>query len=235
MSSGDPSKYDDAPGSLAKLRAVLLRFPAVGAALRVQRRINRRWPVPYLAGISTDGRTVYVDEHIPERIKGIPVDKYLEVHEATEYALYRVALRDGKLAKFLGETATARASTAAKYEPVHHLATAAEQYTLISDGYDWDVYREGLEPLYRPIEHEVFKRIPPDLATYPYSGAELKRILASQKRSKLTPEEANYLEYAPTARRCELCKYFLPRLSKCEIVSGKISAEGSCDKFIPKE
>ncbi len=227
MSSGDPSFYDDAPGSLAKLRAILLRFPAVGAALRTRRKINRRWPIPYLAGISADGAVVYIDENIPERLEGIPVDKYLETHESVEWALYLAAEHDKKLQKVLAEKGD-------HYEPAHHLATAAEQYALISDGYSWEKYRKHLEPLYRPIEHEDFSRAPPDLAEYPYSGKDLARLRAAKKRSKFEKDEVEYVDVAPTEKECEYCAHFLPRLARCETVKGKISAEGVCMKFLPK-
>lgn len=232
MSSGDHNHFDDAPGSLPKLRVILLKFPDVGAALRLWRRIDRRWAIPYLAGISADARTVYVDKHLPERIEGIPLDKYLEVHEATEYALYRVARKSADLCKILGNMGLTTANSL--YERCHHLATAAEQYSLISDGYDWKVYRKGLEPYFTPIEHEKIKKCPPDLALYPYKGKEREALEKAQKRSRLDKDEANYLDFAPTARRCELCEYFLPYTRRCVMVKGEISFAGSCDKFMPK-
>lgn len=228
MSAGDGTKFDDAPGSLPRLRAALLKWPDIGAALRLPRRIDRRWEIPYLAGISKDGRIVFVDKHLPERLRGIPLDKYLEVHESVEYAIWRVAMAERRLMKFLD------ARPGLLYEACHHLATAAEQFALAGDGYDWDLYRSELEPYYSPIEREKVRRMPPVLATYPYKGEELASIEKAMERSRMAQDEANYLDAAPTRRRCELCEYFLPRLSACKLVSGDISPQGSCDFFMPK-
>lgn len=224
MSSGD-HHFDDVvqPGALARLRAILLRFPEVGAALRVPRVINRRHEVPYLAGSSNDGRTVYIDRGLPERIDGIPLDKYLEVHEATEWALWHAGRTVPKLREY------------SHYEPSHHLATAAEQYALLADGHDWAEYRRGLEPYYEPTEREALVDVPPDLAEYPYSGKDLAALQKAKSRSKFAPDEVHYLPWSATGRHCGDCSMFLPRLRACTIVHGKIAAAGGCDKFEPKE
>ncbi len=226
MSAGD-SRYDDvvAPQSLTKLRAILLRYPAVRGALAAPRSLMRSRAVPYLAGSSRDGKCTYIDAELPGHLAGIPLDKYLEVHEATEWALWSVAQRERSLAAYR------------TYEPCHHLATAAEQFALVSDGYDWDEYRAALRKLYAPIEAEDLRNVPPDLALYPYSGGELKRLEAACAKAKFTQPEVHYTARSLRVSHCGVCSMFLPRTHACTEVAAKplpIVPEGGCDKFEPR-
>jgi hypothetical protein len=226
MSAGD-SRYDDSvePTALSRLRGILLRFPEVRTALRTPRTVMHSRAVPYLAGISTDGRMIYVDSHLPERIDGIPLAPYLRVHEEVEWALHTCAAGDPKLREYR------------TYEAAHHLATAAEQYAVVSDGHDWDEYREGLHPYFVPIEREMLKEIPPDLAEYPYSGAELKKVQAAKAKARFTQGEVNYTVKSLRATHCGICSMFLPRTRACTIVEPSpkpIVPEGGCDKFEPR-
>src|ERR1700732_3538907 len=102
MSAGD-SQFDDPPGSLARLRALLIKYPAIGKRLRRARKVCNTFDIPYLGGISQDGKYVYLDRHLPEKSEGVPLAKYIEVHESVEQAI---------LPHVEG------------YEAAHHLATA---------------------------------------------------------------------------------------------------------------
>ena len=215
MSAGD-SKFDDAPGSLARLRALLIRYPAVRRRLRKWRKLCNTFDVPYLGGISRDGAYVYLDRHLPEKSEGVPLAKYIEVHESVEAALVHEAEQS--------------------YEPAHHLATAAEQFAVISDGYDWEKYEKGLEPDFMPIMHEDIHRVPPDLDLYPYEGdakllAHLKKVAA---KSKFEKDEVDYREATGMTRSCVHCSMFLPRLRACTWVVGAISPDDVCDKWEAK-
>ena len=218
MSAGDVKHFDDEPGSIAKLRAVLIRFPSIGARMRVQKHVLRGFTIPYLAGISWDGLMVYIDDRLPTHINGIPIDKYLSVHEVVEKAIWTEAQVSEGLEDFR------------EYEPCHHLATAAEQFALVSDGYDWEKYRESLHPDYSPIEHEKITRVPPDLAEYPYKGKLLAHIREIKKKTRFTQDEVRY-RLAEGRQECGNCGMFLPRLENCTWVEGHIIAEGLCDKW----
>lgn len=217
MSSGD--HFDDTPGSLARLRALLIRFPAIGQQLRLRRKVLRGFDLPYLAGSSWDGRTIYIDQHLPMLVNGIPITQFLEVHESVERALQIASRRDPALADYRS------------YEACHHLATAAECYAVISAGYDWKTYRDGLHPDYAPIEGEHIHRVPPDLMLYPYSGKLLVRMRECAEKTKFTQEEVNYRPATSESRECEGCWKFLPRTGRCLRVAGSISPEGVCDKW----
>jgi hypothetical protein len=223
MASGDHSLYDDAPGSLPRLRALLLKYPAIGARIGRKRRILRTFTIPYLAGISEDGLYVYVDKDLPAEVSGIPLDKFLEVHEAIEEAIWHEAQLQAKAEAGLREYR--------KYEPCHHLATAAEQYAVVSAGYDWQTYRGALHPEYAPIEHERITRVPRDLALYPYGGKLLAHMERVRAKSQFTQAEVRYREEGRDTRACASCGMFLPRTGLCTWVKGKIAPEYVCDKW----
>lgn len=185
MSAGH--SFDDKPGSIAKLRALLMRFPAIGARLRQPHIVLRSFDIPYLGGISSNGKFVYIDRHLPRKSSGVPLDEFIEVHESVEEALVHAARKFDEIRKAL----TSSSEDSALYEPCHHLATAAENYAVLASGYDWDRYEDGLHPDYMPIEHEDILRVPPDLALFPYESdakllARMKEVMAA---TKFTPAE----------------------------------------------
>ena len=59
--------------------------------IRSRKKLDRRWDIPYLAGYSRDGRTIYIDRHLPESFQSgdkiICTDKFLILHEALEKAV----------------------------------------------------------------------------------------------------------------------------------------------------
>ena len=69
--------------------AVLL--DVVKAIRRRVKIVSREYDVPYIAGYSSDGRTVFIDRHLPKSfrwmIKTVRVDPFLLTHEIVEKAL----------------------------------------------------------------------------------------------------------------------------------------------------
>ncbi len=63
----------------------LMMDRALDAVLRRVRKLDRSHDVPYLAGYSRDGKTIYIDRHLPRsfryRGRDIEVDRYLILHE----------------------------------------------------------------------------------------------------------------------------------------------------------
>lgn len=53
--------------------------------------LDRTWDIPYLAGYSRDGKTIYIDRHLPVSFKSgsrvIYTDKFLILLEALEKAV----------------------------------------------------------------------------------------------------------------------------------------------------
>ena len=60
----------------------------LAAALTRPVRISREFDIPYLAGYSRDGKTIYIDRHMPKwftfQSRRINTDRFLILHEAVE-------------------------------------------------------------------------------------------------------------------------------------------------------
>jgi hypothetical protein len=64
---------------------------ALDAICRRVKKFDRKHDVPYLAGYSLDGKTIYIDRHMPAsfKFKGrtINTDRFLVLHEEVEKTL----------------------------------------------------------------------------------------------------------------------------------------------------
>jgi hypothetical protein len=215
MASGHDRFFDDDPGDFAELQRLRQSHSAIQDWLRRFRRTDREFHIPYLSGISTDGSCVYIDRTLPLVIlRNISLGQLLIVHETVEYALMRAA--------------------GLKYEPAHHLATAAEAHMLsiIAPGTSWDDYRSVLRPYYQPILDDKLSEVPQDLALYPYSG-HLYKNLWDLQHGKITKTTAGYRP-ATSAVRCGTCSMFRPTHRSCSLVIDLIYANDTCDRWEPK-
>ncbi len=97
---------------------------ALDAVVRQIKTLDRRHDIPYLAGYSRNGRTIYIDRHMPRwftfRGRRIKTDRFLILHEAVEKALIdQLGLR---------------------YLHAHQIATRAEQAAVRASGVTWQAY-----------------------------------------------------------------------------------------------
>jgi hypothetical protein len=64
---------------------------ALEAVVRQISKLDRNHDIPYLAGYSKNGKTIYIDRHMPKsflfRRRRIKTDRYLILHEAVEKTL----------------------------------------------------------------------------------------------------------------------------------------------------
>lgn len=135
-------------------------------------QVDRTHDVPAFAGSSNDGKTVYIDRHVPAsvEINGKPVDlaKYLAMHETTEH---RLMTEHGL-----------------PYAEAHKLATQAERGLLESDGVDWKSYEAHVNGMLRTIEHEPIQSAPDDLYLKPYHahgwGNEAKKLERAENHER---------------------------------------------------
>ena len=97
---------------------------ALNAVVRQIKKLDRRHDIPYLAGYSRNGKTVYIDRHMPRwftfRGRRIKTDRFLILHEAVEKALIdQLGLR---------------------YLHAHQIATRAEQAAVRASVVTWQAY-----------------------------------------------------------------------------------------------
>ena len=123
--------------------------------------IDREHSIPYVAGYSKDGKTIYIDKDMPEffidkRGKKILIDNYLILHEAVEKAL----LDELKLL----------------YQHAHQIAVRTEREAIEADGIDWDEYNTFMEKWIKEISHDT-KNVPKDLDLTPYKDEKDFKLL----------------------------------------------------------
>jgi hypothetical protein len=125
---------------------------ALDAILRRVKKLDRTHDVPYLAGYSQDGQTIYIDRHLPRKMayKGrkIEVDRYLIMHEEVEKTLIdQLGLH---------------------YLHAHQIATRAEEAAVRADGVLWRDYDRFMQKYVKHIGDERLTKVPADLDLKPY-------------------------------------------------------------------
>jgi hypothetical protein len=133
-------------------------------------KVNTEYDVPYGAGVSEDGTTIYIDRRIPKSLViggyRISVHDSIELHETVEFAMMH----------FLGFS----------YPDAHELAEGLEDHHIILQGVNSTQYEQALQPVLETCEAE-FKEVPPDLDLTPYRDSkDLKTMAKIQKLQKGT-------------------------------------------------
>ena len=161
MSSGDIDDRLGPKGKLAELRQTSSKLD--GYLAQMDSRPIDRAGIPYGAGISKDGSTVYVDSRLDTILDGVDVIPALAVHEQVEWAL-REYLGIGK--NYAEDPTGHRIANREEYERV------ASLFPEMNPGEAWDEYDALIDPQVRKIEMEPLSDVPADLATYPYEHDE---------------------------------------------------------------
>lgn len=201
-----------------------LNDPAVKRALARPFKVNRTWDLPYLAGYSKDGTTIYIDRHLPLTLKigakSCDPAKFLTVHEHVEKSLIDA----------LGW----------KYAAAHQVATAQENAAVSRAGIDPAQYEKVIHRFVKADEIERLLRVPPDLDMTPYRAppvddALLRRVRMAQanpaKPGKITKADADYGK-SKNKSRCGNCIFYENR--GCSVVVGSIDPNAWCKYFREK-
>jgi hypothetical protein len=142
---------------------------AIGRRVRV---VNRSYDIPYIAGYSKDGSTVFIDRHVPRTVRfltrKVRIDPFLLTHEIVEKAL----LDELRL----------------HYLHAHQIALRAERDAVKAAGLSWWLYQRVMKTYEKPIEEEKLQRVPPSLDLTPYRDekdfAVLERLVKSTKAKR---------------------------------------------------
>jgi hypothetical protein len=146
MSSGH-AKVQVLPAISKRLYEKALRDPAFQAALKKRYTVSHEYPIPYLAGYSKDGKTLYIDK----RFHLTKLEPYLLIHEHWE----KTAIDLWHLS----------------YWYAHGLATYAEHQAVIHELHQRPVaYERKLAPAIHEDEREDEKGMPPDIDMTPYKA-----------------------------------------------------------------
>jgi hypothetical protein len=130
----------------------LMMDRALDAICRRVKKFDRKHDIPYLAGYSQDGKTIYIDRHMPATLKyrgrTIDTDRFLILHEEVEKTLIdQLGLH---------------------YLHAHQIATRAEEAAVRAAGIGWKVYDNFMQKYVKSIGDERLTKVPPDLDTKPY-------------------------------------------------------------------
>jgi len=144
---------------------------AVKAIRRRVRVVNRDYDIPYIAGYSRDGHTVFIDRHLPKSfrwlMKIVRVEPFLLTHEIVEKAL----LDELRL----------------HYLHAHQIAQRAERDAVKAAGFSWWAYQRFMKQHEKSIEEEKLIKVPAELDLTPYRDERdfaLLRRLVQRVRSK---------------------------------------------------
>jgi hypothetical protein len=121
-------------------------------AIRHRIKFDRDHDIPYLAGYSRDGKTIYIDRHLPKsfmcRGKRIEIDRFLILHEAVEKSL-------------LDELGL-------HYQHAHQIALRAEEAAVNAARVSWRDYDKFMQDYIKEAGDETLTRLPLDLDIKPY-------------------------------------------------------------------
>jgi hypothetical protein len=125
---------------------------ALDAILRRVKKLDRSHDIPYLAGYSMDGKTIYIDRHLPFSFKyrgrTIDVDRFLIMHEEVEKTLIdQLDLH---------------------YLHAHQIATRAEEAAVRAERISWRAYDRFMQKYVKTVGDERLKKVPKDLDLKPY-------------------------------------------------------------------
>jgi len=144
----------------------LMMDRALDAVVRRVKKLDRKHDIPYLAGYSKDGKTIYIDRHMPQSFRfagrDINTDRYLILHEEVEKTLIdQLNLH---------------------YLHAHQIATRAEQAAVRAAGVSWRAYDRFMQKNVKHIGDERLTKVPADLDLKPYRDEHdydlVKRMLA---------------------------------------------------------
>lgn len=135
-------------------------------SIRARAHLERGYDIPYLAGYSLDGHTIFIDRHMPKsftwRRRKVLTDRFLIVHEAVEKSLIQL----------LGM----------HYLHAHQIALHAEQAAVRAEGIKWEAYDDFMQEYIKVIGDEQLTKVPDNLDLTPYRDfhdtEELKKMRA---------------------------------------------------------
>jgi hypothetical protein len=130
----------------------LMMDRALDAVMRRVKNFDRKHDIPYLAGYSQDGKTIYIDRHMPKLMKfggrEVDTDRFLILHEEVEKTLIdQLNLH---------------------YLHAHQIATRAEEAAVRAAGIGWREYDRFMQKNVKKIGDERLKKVPADLDLKPY-------------------------------------------------------------------
>ena len=136
------------------------------------RKVDRTYDIPYVGGYSRDGKTIYIDRHLPKyystKDRKINIHRFIILHEVIEKTLID--------------------ELGLHYQFAHQIALRAEQAAVRADGISWSSYDKFTQKYIKQIGDERLKKVPANLDTKPYRDEydepELKALYQAKRAIK---------------------------------------------------
>jgi hypothetical protein len=165
----------------------LMMDRALDAVARRVKKLDREHDIPYLAGYSKDGKTIYIDRHMPGEweYKGrkIDTDRFLLLHEEVEKTLIdQLDLH---------------------YLHAHQIATRAEEAAVRAAGVSWRDYDRFMQKYVKRMDDERLTKVPADLDLKPYRDehdTDLLERMAKSVEKGSHPDGVNKAELHATIK-----------------------------------
>lgn len=160
-------------GQASNVIEKLLKDPQVRDLLWRPHEINRTFDLPYLGGTSKNGKTVYIDRHLPELLS-YDLDGRKQEFDPTRFILahedFERAVMDG-----VGWV----------YSAAHQAATGYERRMVLMAGLSWPLYQNAVEKYVKADEHEALKKVPSNLDMRPYRAPPVNEGLLARMRKAM--------------------------------------------------
>jgi hypothetical protein len=160
----DPNEDHD------KELARLLKLGWVKAGLAIKFDVDHSYDIPYVGGVSKDGKTIYVDRRAYPSLKRLGLIPGLVRHEQIEGILLRTG-------KYL-------------YRGAHEIATAAENKVYRAQGKDVKKAQDNYPRFIRTDAKEKLLRVPADLELRPYLDPPAATALVKRMKLVMVEKEA---------------------------------------------
>lgn len=206
-------------------------------------KLNTSHGIGYCAGISVNGKTVYIDDRLYKELHGgkvgtagLDVREIIKAwidHEHTEWAI------------------DAGDNPVDAYSAAHAFATAAEHECIKDADGDPDEYEEAIKPALNRCIARYPDNAPADLWCGPYldtafsddkkDAARAKAILKAYREQGVkdaAKKSKVELHYGMSDVECRDCKNYVSPgkpMSTCEIVCGLVRHDRSCDRYEQKK
>lgn len=131
-------------------------------------RLDRQHDIPYLAGYSQNGRTIYIDRHMPESFinnegRAIKTDRFLILHEAVEKTLIE--------------------QLGLHYQFAHQIALRTEQAAVRADKISWKEYDNFTQQYIKEFGSEKLTKLPDDLDMKPYRDEHDQELIKRMEKA----------------------------------------------------
>jgi len=131
-------------------------------------KLDRSYDIPYLAGYSRNGKTIYIDRHLPKSFitsagRKVWVDQYLILHESVEKAL-------------IDELGLI-------YQYAHQIALRAEEAVVDAAKVHWREYDRFMQKYIKIADDESLHRVPKKLDIKPYLDEHNRVLIKSMQKA----------------------------------------------------